>query len=205
MTNENTVFLVDDDPAVLDSTRCLLAGAGYNVEVYASATEYLEAYDPQNSGCLVLDLRMPEISGLQLQEKLVAIGEHMPIIFVTAHGDVPACSRAMKAGAYDFLEKPVDGQMLLQLVRRALDKDSATRSRNLELAEIAKRIESLTPREQQVMDLVYEGRSMKEMARDLKITFQTVAKHHASLLDNMQVDRDTELVRILIDLRRHEH
>ncbi len=127
-----TVFLIDDDQAALDSTRWLLEAGGYNVETYGSAAEYLDAHDPHRPGCVVLDLLMPQMDGLELQERLVSDGQHIPIIFVSAHGDVPKCIEAMKAGAVDFLEKPIDGELLIELVRSALEQDYQRRQRLVE-------------------------------------------------------------------------
>jgi len=197
MESEATVFLVDDDAAVLDSLACLLKSAGMNVEAYASATDYLDAYDPQKPGCLVLDVRMPDMTGLDLQQKLTAVGERIPIIFISAHADVPSSVRAMKGGAVDFLEKPLNGRRLLEVVQRALEKDSLARRREPARAEIGKRLEGLTPREREVMEMLYAGKSMKKIASDLGITKQSVARHRTSMLEKMEVDSDAELARML--------
>ena len=204
MQSEATVFLVDDDPAALDSLAWLMKAAGLNVETYTSAVDYLDAHDPQKPGCLVLDICMPEMSGLELQEKLVAIGESIPIIFASAHADVPSSVRAMKAHAIDFLEKPVEGEVLLDAVRRALEKDSRTRSQEPERAEIGRRLERLTPRERDVMELLYACKPVKIIAAELGISGQSVAKHRAQLLQKMGVEGDAQLARILAAYRRQE-
>ncbi|MBC8869071.1 MAG: response regulator transcription factor [Planctomycetes bacterium] len=204
MQNEATIFLVDDDTAALDSLSWLLESAGFDVETYNSAVEYLNAHDPQKPGCLVLDVCMPGMDGLELQEKLVAIGQRIPIVFVSGHGDVPMSVQAMKAGATDFLEKPVDGQLLLRVVRRALAKDLKRREQEPNRAEIEKRMDRISRREREVMELLYAGKSMKKIALDLEITVQTVAKHRTQVLEKMEVEGDAELVRLLATYRLQE-
>ncbi|MBL7042837.1 MAG: response regulator transcription factor [Pirellulaceae bacterium] len=204
MQNEATIFLVDDDTAALDSLSWLLESAGFDVETYNSAVEYLNAHDPQKPGCLVLDVCMPGMDGLELQEKLVAIGQRIPIVFVSGHGDVPMSVQAMKAGATDFLEKPIDGQLLLRVVRRALAKDLKRREQEPNRAEIEKRMDRISRREREVMELLYAGKSMKKIALDLEITVQTVAKHRTQVLEKMEVEGDAELVRLLATYRLQE-
>ncbi|MBC8873069.1 MAG: response regulator transcription factor [Planctomycetes bacterium] len=204
MQTDPTVFLVDDDAAALDSLKWLLETAGLDVETYNSAVEYLDAHDPQKPGCLVLDVCMPVMDGLDLQEKLVAIGERIPIIFVTGHGNVPSSVQAMKAGAIDFVEKPVDGPSILRLVERALEKDSQRRRQVADRAEIEARIERLSRREREVMELLYAGKSMKRIAAELGISVQTVAKHRAQILEKMEVDGVAELARILTTYQLQE-
>jgi len=201
---KDTVFLVDDDTAVLDSIGYLLESAGYDVEAYASATEYLDGLDPQKNGILVLDFRMPEMTGLELQEKLASLGARIPIIFVSAHGDIPTSVRAMKGGAYDFLEKPVDGELLMELVRRALEKDAKRRQQGPDRAEFEMRLARLSPREKEVIELLYAGKAMKQIALQFDISVQTIAKHRKSILEKMEVDGDAELVRLLATYRLQE-
>lgn len=193
MHTDATVFLVDDDEASLRSTRWLLESEGFAVETYASATEYLDAYDPQKPGCLVLDIRMPEMDGLELQERLVSAGEHIPIIFVTAYADVPTCVRAMRAGAVDFLEKPVDGQLLLKRIRCALEADSHRRSQGASRAEIETRIKQLSPREREVAKLLHEGKSIKCIAAQLGISVRTALKHRVRIMEKLGRDSDGEI------------
>jgi FixJ family two-component response regulator len=199
-----TVFLVDDDQAALASTRWLLESAGYDVETYTSAAEYLDAHDSRKPGCVVLDFRMPKMDGLELQRRLVSAGEHIPIIFVSGYGDIPTCVEAMKAGAVDFLEKPVDGDLLLELVRGALEDGSKRPDQGPSRAEIETRVERLSIREREIMGLLCDGKSMKKIAIELGITVQTVSKHRAHILEKMKVDSDAELVRILMTDRLHE-
>jgi FixJ family two-component response regulator len=196
-----TVFLVDDDQAALDSTRWLLECAGHDVETYASAVEYLDAHDPRRPGCVVLDFRMPKMDGLELQRRLVSAGEQIPIIFVSAHGDIPTCVEAMKAGAFDFLEKPVDGELLLELVQGALEQVSKWHGQGPSKIEIEMRISRLSTREREVMGLLYDGLPMKKIATELGISHQTVSKHRAHVLEKMKVNSDAELVRLLLTHR----
>jgi len=184
--------------------RLRTESGGFDVETYNSAIEYLNSHDPQKPGCLVLNVCMPGMDGLELQEKLVAIGQRIPIVFVSAHGDVPMSVQAMKAGATDFLEKPVDGQLLLRVVRRALAKDLLRREQEPNRAEIEKRMDRISRREREVMELLYAGKSMKKIAIELDITMQTVAKHRTQVLEKMEVEGDAELVRLLATYRLQE-
>jgi len=198
MQPDATVFLVDDDPAALDSLCWLLKTHGLKFEAYCSAMDFLDAYDFDKPGCLVLDIRMPEMDGLELQEKLISLGDRLPTIFVTGHGDVSSSVRALKSGAFDFLEKPVDDQALLKAIRKAVEEDHHQRRRwKQEHSDIGARIRRLSPREREVMELLYAGKSMKQIAFELGITFQTVAKHRARVLEKVEVEGDTELVRLL--------
>ena len=199
MSEASTVFVVDDDPGAALSLRWLLEAEGLAVEAYSSAREFLNAYDPQRPGCLVLDLCMPEVDGLELQQRLLARGAPPPIIFVSAHGDVPKCAAAMKAGAVDFLEKPVHHERILALIRRALEQDRQNRQVALTGPEIAARINRLTPRERDVMRLLFEGKAIKAIAVHFGTGFQTAAKHRTRVLDKLHVQNEAELVRLLIN------
>ena len=199
MTAEATVFVVDDDPGVLKSMRWLLESEGLPVETYASGPEFLAAYDPNRPGCLLLDLRMPDMDGLELQERLATRGLQPPIIFVTGHGDVPECTAAMKAGAVDFLEKPADDARILEIVQHALEKDRERRSVAATHPETAARLNKLTSREREVMRLLYEGKTIKAVAAQLGIGFQTAAKHRGRVLEKLQVNNEAELIRLLIN------
>jgi RNA polymerase sigma factor (sigma-70 family) len=188
------VFLIDDDPAIRDLLTLFLARAGLTVESYASARLFLEAYNPDQPGCLVLDVSMPDMSGLELQEALSAKQIHIPIIFITGHGDIPMSVRAIKAGAVDFLEKPFKKEILLARVREALKEDAKTRQDDAEKASIRMRFARLTPREQEVMTLVIAGKSNKEIAKQLAISHRTVETHRARIMEKMATKSLPELI-----------
>jgi FixJ family two-component response regulator len=189
---------VDDDVAVLKSLRWLLESGDLRVAAYHSAQELLGDYDPEAPGCLVLDICMPGMSGLELQAELSQRGCRHPIIFVTGFGDVPMCSEAYRRGAFDFIEKPVDDQAFVELVHRAIETDAARRSRQSRRPDIAAQRAQLTPREQEVMDLLVEGKSVKQIAVELGVGFPTAARHRSRVLEKMQADNDVELVRMVL-------
>ena len=203
-----TVFVVDDDDAMSKSVRWLIESVGLNVRTFSSAKEFLENYDPNESGCLVLDVRMPGMSGLELQEQLSKRDIHLPIIFVTGHGDVPMAVKAMKAHAFDFLTKPFNDQTLLDTINKAIQADVNRRKEYVEFSLVAERIVKLTPRELQVMDLVIEGRLNKVIASELKISPKTVELHRAKIMEKMGADSVAHLVRqVLIyrEVKRFSH
>ncbi|HID78218.1 MAG TPA: response regulator transcription factor, partial [Planctomycetaceae bacterium] len=189
-----TVFIVDDDPGARRSLGWLLESHGLKAETYASATAFLEAYDPNKAGCLVLDVRMPGMSGLELQELLTARHIPLPVIFITAYGDVPSCVRAMKGGAVDFIEKPIDDRILLKAIRRAVEEDLQRRRLEEKAPQLKARFDLLTPRETEVMELLFAGRSVKRIASHLGVSFQTAAKHRTRVLEKLQVQNEAELV-----------
>lgn len=196
-----TVFVVDDDPAVGDAIRLLLRSVGLPTATYLSAADFLAAYDPGRPGCLVLDVRMPGMSGIELQERLKELGSTLPIIFVTAHGDVPMAVDAMKAGAVDFVQKPFRDQELLDRIQHALAFDARLLEERSELTEIEARIASLTPRETEVMELVVGGKSNKKIARILGISQRTVEVHRASVMEKMEVGSVSRLVQLVMRTR----
>ena len=199
MTDEEpTVFVVDDDPGVLDSVRLLLRSVGLPSKTFPSANEFLEAHDPERAGCLVLDVRMPGMSGLDLQARLQELGSTLPIIFVTAHGDVPMAVDAVKAGAVDFIQKPFRDQELLDKIQEALEADAHLRTKRTELAEIEGRLASLTPREKEVMDMVVNGTPNKNIARGLGISQRTVEIHRARVMEKMKVRSVSMLVQLVM-------
>ncbi len=198
-----TVFLVDDDQAVRESLRWLIESVGLNVATYDSAQAFLENYYPGRAGCLVLDLRMPGMSGLELQEKLVAQGSQLPIIIITGHGDVPMAVRAMKAGAVDFVQKPFHDQELLDRIHEALEQNARTRQAMAERTKITARLAHLTPRELEVMDGVVAGKSNKVIAAELGISGKTVEVHRAKIMEKMQAKSLAELVQLTLLAREY--
>jgi len=195
-----TVVVVDDDEAVRASLRLLMKSVGLAVETHASAGEFLAAYNPAQPGCLVLDVRMPGMSGLELQEQLNLKGAIIPVIFVTGHGDVPMAVEAMQHGAFDFLQKPFRDQDLLDRIQRALARDRENRAQLLQKDQIRTRLESLTPREKEVLALMTRGRPNKLMAADLGLSQRTIEIHRARVMEKMQASSLAQLVRMTLDL-----
>ena len=176
---EPTVFVVDDDRAMRKSLRWLIESIDLRVETYESASAFLEHYNPDRPGCVVLDVRMPGMSGLDLQDHLRKLDSEIPIIIVTAYGEVPMAVRAIKAGALDFIEKPVCDQVLLDHIQDALELDRKRRESRAEKREITERLDSLTKREAEVMHLVVAGMSSREIAGELGVSFKTIEAHRA--------------------------
>jgi two-component system, LuxR family, response regulator FixJ len=201
-TVPSTVFVVDDDPAVRQSLHWLIESVGLAVKTYETANEFLEQYNPNTQGCLVLDVRMPGLSGLDLQERLASKHIEIPTIVITGHADVPMAIRAIKAGALDFIEKPFNDQVLLERIGQALALHAKIRQSQNELAEIAARLESLTPREREVMQMVVDGKPNKIIADRLGVSQKTVEVHRASVMKKMQVDSLAELVRLVLAHQR---
>jgi RNA polymerase sigma factor (sigma-70 family) len=193
-----TVFVVDDDQAMRNSLKWLIESVGVNVESFASADEFLAQYQPGRAGCLVLDVRMPGMSGLDLQEYLVEHNVHIPVVIITGHGDVPMAVRAMKSGAIDFIEKPFNDEALLDAIRRAMALEEQQRSLHLENVQIQERLANLTPREREVMEMVTEGRSNKEIANSLGVSAKTIEAHRARVMEKMQAGSLAELVRMAL-------
>ena len=191
-----TVFVVDDYAPVRSAVSRLLRAAGFAVAAFASPEEFLAQYDPHTPGCLVLDLDMPAVNGLELQRILARKGSVLPIIFLTGHGDVPKSVQAMKRGAIDFLTKPVNDENLLAAVRAAIEKDRALRREQTELSEIRARLATLTPREREVLEHVVTGKLNKQIAGDLGTVEQTVKVHRARVMQKMRVQSVAELVRL---------
>ena len=191
-----TVFVVDDYAPVRSSISRLLRGAGFAVAAFASAEEFLAQYDTQTVGCLVLDLAMPSLNGLELQDVLAKSGSLLPIIFLTGHADIPKGVQAMKHGASDFLTKPVNDTDLLAAVRVAIEKDRVLQREQAELSEIRARLARLTPREREVLEYVVAGKLNKQIASDLGTVEQTVKVHRGHVMDKMGVRSVAELVRL---------
>jgi FixJ family two-component response regulator len=193
-----TVFYVDDDEVLCDSVRFLLESVNLPIETFSSAREFLDKYHPDRPGCLMLDVRMPEISGLELQEQLRKRKIMLPIIFITGHGDVPMATKAMKAGAFEFLTKPFHDQTLLDSIQQAIEIDTTRRKVAQQRFDIGKRIATLTPRERDVMRCVIKGNLNKETASDLNISPKTVELHRAQVMKKMKADSLAELVGMVL-------
>ena len=194
--SDTTVFIVDDDPASRDPLRWLLESVELKVVSFASAAEFLDGYDPRTPGCLILDVRLRGMSGLDLQAELNRRGLAVATIFLTGHADVPMAVQAMKNGAFDFLEKPFNDQMLLDRVQQAIERDRNARARESEREEQQRRLEALTPREREVMELLVEGKANKEVADVLGLSVRTVEGHRARLMEKLGVNSLADLVRI---------
>jgi FixJ family two-component response regulator len=192
------VHVVDDDPAVRDSLRWLIEGEGLLVQAHASAEDFLGALVPEQPGCALVDLRMPGMSGLELQQALARRGVGLPLVFISAHGDVPLAVTAMRRGAVDFVEKPFDNGALLDTVRRALDADVLRRVGDEERAAMRARLATLSPREREVLEAVVAGRANKRIAAALGISIKTVEVHRARVMDKMEASSIAELVRLVV-------
>jgi FixJ family two-component response regulator len=204
MTGQARVFIVDDDAEVREAIKLLMESVGLEVACYDSGQGYLASFDPDAPGCLVLDVRMPGLSGLELQARLDAEPIHPPIVIITGHGDVPMAVRAVKAGAVDFIEKPFKDQHLLDSVHRALEIDARQRGEVSRRHEIRGRFERLTPREQQVLDLVVTGTRNKVIAAQLGVSQSTVEVHRSRVMDKMEAKTLSDLMRMIFVLENDE-
>ncbi len=200
MKERQTVFVVDDDEAARESLRWLLESVGHHVNCPASAREFLESYDGSEPGCLVLDVRMPGMSGLELQNHLIERGWCLPVIVVTGHGDVPMAVRAMKAGAIDFLQKPYNDQTLLDRIQQALELCSQRRQNRSELALIRANHDHLTQREREVAERVVAGKANKVIAIELGLSPKTIEVYRANVMFKMQAHSLSELVQMWMRL-----
>lgn len=200
MRDETTVFVVDDDPAIRDAVRQIVTSVGLGVETYSTAQEFLDKYDSSRPGCLVLDVRMPGRSGLDLQRDLARRNVPLPVIIITGFADVHLAVRALKAGAVDFIEKPFSTQVLLDRIEDALEKDRQAREEQAKRAEFSARRATLTPREREVMDLVVAGKPNKAIAADLRLSLKTIEGHRAHVMEKMRVGSLAELVRMAVTL-----
>jgi FixJ family two-component response regulator len=194
-----TVFVVDDDESVRRSLHFLLRSAGLESRMFGSAAEFLAAYDPTQPGCLVLDVRMPGMSGLELQHELNLRGAIIPVIFITGHGDVPMAVEAMQHGAHDFLQKPFRDEDLIERVRGALDKDAKARAALEQHNSIRARLDSLTPRERDVLVLMARGKQNKVIAHELGVSQRTIEIHRARVMEKSGASSLAELIRMVMD------
>ena len=197
-----TVFIVDDDPAIRFAMEALMESVNLHHEIFASADEFLDKLSEQRPGCLVLDIRMPGLGGLELQEELIRRGNTLPIIFITGHGDVPMAVEAMQKGAVDFIQKPFRDQELLDRIRDALATDQHRREEQQHHEEVAHRLEKLTNREREVFDLVVTGKPNKVIAYELGVSQRTVEIHRARVMEKMGAGSLAHLVRMVIEANR---
>lgn len=193
---KSTVFIVDDDQAIRHAMELLMRSVGLGYEIYHSADDFLAAFSHEKGGCLVLDIRMPGLGGLELQDKLIEMRSSLPIIFITGHGDVPMAVEAMQKGAVDFIQKPFRDQELLDRIGEALKTDQERRTEREEHAEVQSRVNKLTKREHEVFDLVVTGKPNKVIAYELGVSQRTVEIHRARVMEKMQARSLADLVRM---------
>jgi len=197
MPQPNAVIaIVDDDPSVREGLRSLIRSTGFQVETFESAHDFLARPDTQAPSCLVLDLQLPGLSGLDLQKRMAEVGLEIPIVFLTGHGNIPTSVQAMKAGAVEFLTKPFDDEELLRAIQEAIERDRRTRQQHEEIRQLRDRYESLTAREQEVMQQVVSGLLNKQIAAELNITEFTVKIHRGRVMRKMHADSLADLVRM---------
>jgi FixJ family two-component response regulator len=199
--SDSIVFVVDDDASIRDAVKSLLKSVGLRAEVFGSTEEFLAVARPQVPSCLVLDVRLPGMSGLEFQEQLEKTGVRIPIIFVTAHGDIPMTSRAMKAGAIEFLPKPFQKKELLEAIHQALNRDRMMREEEAGLSSLRGRFDSLTEREREVMGLVVTGLMNKEVGAELGVTEITIKVHRGHVMQKMKAGSLADLVRMAEKLK----
>jgi FixJ family two-component response regulator len=194
------IYVVDDDDGMRRALDTLLSTVGYKTAVYSRPTEFLANFKADAPGCLVLDIRMPDMSGLEVQQQLNRVGSMMPVIFITGHGDVPMAVQAMKEGAFEFIQKPFRDQDLLDRINHALKQDAENRSTVARRAEVQHRLQTLTPRERQVMDMVVDGAANKVIAIDLNLSERTVEIHRAKVMEKMGARSVAHLVKLQLTL-----
>ncbi len=192
------MYIVDDDAAVRTAVGMLMRSVGHRSLTFGSAAEFLASYDPAQGGCLVLDVRMPGMSGLEVQERLNQIGDPIPIIFVTGHGDVPMAVQAMHAGAEDFLQKPFRDQDLIDRVNQALERSATCAQTEFVRRDVEARLNSLTAREREVLDMIVDGHANKVIAADLGLSARTVEVHRANIMEKMRASSLAKLVQLVV-------
>ena len=198
----STVFIVDDESAVADSIALLLRSVGIQTQVFSSAAAFLDGYQPEAPGCLLLDVRMPRMSGLELQKEITSRGWSLPIIFITGHGDVPMAVEAMRAGATDFLQKPFNDNELIRRVQHALEQDLQDRAEQTQRRSILEQYGNLTTREREVAWMLHDGLANKAIALDLSLSERTVEQHRAQIMRKMQARSLAALVQMLTTIRQ---
>jgi FixJ family two-component response regulator len=197
-----TVFLVDDDAQMREAIHMLLQSVGLPIKTYGTAQEFLNQFDPEAVGCLVLDIRLPGMSGLELQQRLRELNADLPVILLSGHADVPMAVRGIKAGAIDFLEKPFNDQVLLDRIQQGVEEHLQRRKRREAQREVTTRMETLTPREREVMELLVSGMSNKSIAAQLHISRKTLDIHRGKVLQKMEAETVADLVRLVLQSRR---
>jgi two-component system, LuxR family, response regulator FixJ len=195
------VYVIDDDDGMRRALSLLLSTVGHKTLVFANPRDFLAQFDPDTHGCLVLDIRMPGMSGLELQQHLNRTGSMLPVIFITGHGDVPMAVQAMKEGAFEFIQKPFRDQDLLDRINHALQQDAESRHNLARRADVVRRLETLTPRERQVMDMVVDGSANKVIAIDLNLSERTVEIHRSKVMEKMGARSVAHLVKLQLSLR----
>ncbi len=200
ITSSSTVYIVDDDEGMRRALALLLGTVGYETRTFSDPAEFLAKFDLETHGCLVLDIRMPGMSGLELQQHLNLKGSMVPVIFITGHGDVPMAVQAMKEGAFEFIQKPFRDQDLLDCINHALKQDAENRNAIARRVDVLRRLESLTPRERQVMDMVVEGVANKVIAIDLDLSERTVEIHRSKVMEKMGARSVAHLVKLQLSL-----
>ncbi|HEX4326708.1 MAG TPA: response regulator transcription factor [Burkholderiales bacterium] len=201
MSAKPLIHIVDDDEAMRDSLAWLLDGDRYAVHTYTSGEDFLERHAPGRPACVILDIRMPGISGVEVHERLVRRGATTPVVFVTGHGDVPMAVEAIKRGAFDFIEKPFSETKLMAIISRALEDDERRAGETSALTDVAQRLAKLSPREREVLDLVIAGKMNKTIADAMNISIKTVEAHRAKVMDKMGAKSLAELVQLVVQAR----
>jgi RNA polymerase sigma factor (sigma-70 family) len=203
--HDATVFLVDDDPSVRDSLSLLLSLKGLRTRVYSSAESLLATFEPQWRGCILTDLKMPGLTGIELQQALAQRGSSLPVVVLTAHGDVATTRQALKAGAFDFLEKPVDDEVLLDVLQNAIRRDQERHAEQAERTRVEDRVSRLTPREREVLLLIADGLQNREIGERLGISPRTVEVYKARMMEKLQCRSLADAVRISLEWVRSQH